>query len=212
VQRIFEYFISGGGPTQASPIGPPAVQHAVELEEHEAVQVELSDDVSIAQLADYIKDQEARIEHLEDELEDSVRRTHSLERVQPTLFSRYPWNLPPELEQPTVPASITPDKEPAVALEQRVITNTEHLKTGELAIDILREVPNATATPHFDPPFSTVPEVEVRIQEFPEGFTGPMIVKTGGTNVDLNVHLSARPHLQTGRYVVEYEAREHVPD
>lgn len=215
VTRIMEYFMSGAVPIQ--PMVPDAseVEQTAQPQEQEgAVQVAVGDDATIPGLAEYIKDQEARIESLEGDLARSLSLVKQAElRHQASLFARYQ-AVAPHLRDSTFSPQVKTgaEREAAVDLTQRVIANGDEAKTGKLEIEILREVRNATATPRFDPPFSSVPRVRLRVEESPDGFTGPIIIKTGGvTESDFNVHLNSRPHLATGKYVIAYEAKTAEP-
>lgn len=95
------------------------------------------------------------------------------------------------------------------ATEQSMETATQKRQTGILTVQLVREVYKFTCSGHFEPEMISVPLLEVKLLEAPEGIPQHMVRGGTGTAFDFNIHVKSTElgdFLPAGKYVFEYSA------
>lgn len=112
-----------------------------------------------------------------------------------------------------LPSAVTPDRKyhsaPAVAVVQHSAEASPTRQTGQLIVELLRPVYNATGSGKFKPPLVSAPtSLNATLIEKPEGSPKIEVHAGGGTTFDFNVHFKSMTFgtdMLIGKYVVEYE-------
>jgi len=108
-------------------------------------------------------------------------------------------------------------KQPAVVVNQRIKQTTAEFQEGDLIVEVLRPVFNATGSGKLNPPMSQVPRVSVSLIESPPGLDKENFKCSpgAGTNFDFNVSFKSTAfgiQLPVGKYIFQYHAEEQGPE